>query len=49
VVGGLGGATLNVLFMGHFQSMARGHFVVRRLERKYGADVIRGEYDRLAV
>ena len=49
VVGGLGGATLNILFMGHFQSVARGHFVVRRLERKYGADVIREEYHRLTV
>jgi len=49
VVGGIGGAALNVLFMTHFQNMARGHFVVRRLERKYGADLVRAEYDRLAV
>ena len=41
VVGAVTGATLNTLFMRHFQSMARGHFTVRRLERRYGADVVR--------
>jgi len=27
--------------------MARGHFAVRRLERKYGAETVRFEYERL--
>jgi hypothetical protein len=48
VIGAVGGATLNLLFMNHFQDMAHGHFTVRRLERKYGADVVRTEYDRCA-
>jgi hypothetical protein len=44
VIGAVGGATVNVLFMDHFQDMAHGHFVVRRLERKYSRDRVRAEY-----
>lgn len=47
VIGAAGGAIINVIFTDHFQNMARGHFIVRRLERKYGKDVVRGEYERL--
>ncbi len=47
VVGALGGATINVLFIEHFQEMARGHFVVRRLERKYGEDEVRKAYGEI--
>jgi hypothetical protein len=31
--------------MEHFQDVARGHFTVRRLERIYGKERIRAEYD----
>jgi hypothetical protein len=48
VVGALGGATINVFFIEHFQDMARGHFIVRRLERTHGADEVRRRYDELA-
>lgn len=44
VVGAVGGATVNVLFIEHFQNMARGHFIVRRLERKHGAEEVRRVY-----
>jgi hypothetical protein len=47
VLGGAGGAIINLLFIEHFQDMARGHFIVRRLERTYGAEVVRAEYERL--
>ncbi len=47
VIGALGGATINVLFIDHFQDMARGHFIVRRLERSYGEDEVRVKYERL--
>ncbi len=47
IIGAVGGASINLLFTDHFQSMARGHFTVRRLERKYGQDVIRAEYERI--
>ena len=41
VIGALGGATVNMMFMTHFQQLAEGHFTVRRLERRYGHDVVR--------
>ncbi len=47
VVGAAGGAVLNTLFIDHFQDMARGHFIVRRLERKYGRDAVRAAYVNL--
>jgi hypothetical protein len=48
VVGALGGASVNYLFIEHFQETAQGHFTVRRLERAYGKDIVRAEYERLA-
>jgi hypothetical protein len=47
VIGAAGGALINTLFIHHFQEMARGHFTVRRLERKYGADEVRLQYEQL--
>lgn len=47
VVGAVGGAAVNLAFVEHFQDLARGHFAVRRLERAYGAEAVRAEYDRL--
>ena len=43
-IGAGGGALINVLFIDHFQNMARGHFIVRRLERKYGQEIVRTTY-----
>jgi len=47
-VGAVGGALVNVVFMQHFQDVAKGHFIVRRLERKHGSDVIRIAYDQIS-
>lgn len=47
VLGAVGGAAINLAFVEHFQEAARGHFAVRRLERIYGAEAVRAEYDRL--
>jgi hypothetical protein len=47
VVGALGGAAVNLAFIEHFQSLARGHFIIRRLERVYGPEAVRAEYDRI--
>jgi hypothetical protein len=47
VAGAAGGLALNVLFTNHFQTIAEGHFTVRRLERTYGSEVIRNEYELL--
>lgn len=37
VVSALCGASLNMAFLNHYRSLARLHFVVRRLEREHGA------------
>lgn len=47
VIGAAGGAVINLLFIDHFQDMARGHFIVRRLERAYPPEMVREEYERL--
>jgi len=44
LVGAVGGALINNLFMSHFQNMARGHFTVRRLERTYSPELIEAVY-----
>ncbi len=46
-IGAAGGAIINMIFIDHFQDMARGHFIVRRLERKYGRDIIKNIYGQL--
>jgi hypothetical protein len=47
ILGALGGASINLLFINHFQAAARGHFIVRRLERKYGGECVREEYEKV--
>ena len=47
LIGAAGGALINTIFIDHFQNMARGHFIIRRLERLYDKDLIRQEYDKL--
>ena len=49
VVGGVGGALVNIVFIDHFQGVARGHFTVRRLERIYGAAETKRLYDEIRV
>jgi len=47
VLGALGGAGINAVFTAHFQRMARGHFIVRRLERRWGREAVRAAYGRI--
>jgi hypothetical protein len=47
VVGAAGGAAVNILFINHFQDIGWGHFTVRRLERKYGPEVVKRTYQEL--
>jgi hypothetical protein len=47
VIGAVTGGAINSIFMDHFQCIARGHFTVRRLERKWGEEVIRRQMDQL--
>ena len=46
-IGAVGGAMINSVFISHFQDMARGHFIVRRLERCYDEELIQKEYEGL--
>ncbi len=39
---------MNLIFMNHLQDVARGHFIARRLEREYGMEMIKNEYQKLA-
>ena len=48
VIGALGGAAVNYAFIDHFQEIARAHFIVRRLERRYGKDAVRAAYERIS-
>ena len=48
LIGAASGAAINYAFVDHFQTLARGHFTVRRLERIYGAVMVRAEFERLA-
>jgi hypothetical protein len=45
-IGAAGGALINTMFINHFQDMARGHFIIRRLERRYGSEVVQRAYEK---
>jgi hypothetical protein len=47
IIGAAGGALINTIFIGHYQDMARGHFIVRRLEKIHGAEPVRLAYEKL--
>ena len=32
--------------MKHFQEMAEGHFIIKRLEKKYGLEMVQNEYNK---
>jgi hypothetical protein len=45
LLGAVGGAAINTIFIHHFQEMARHHFAIRRLERKYGPERVQQVYE----
>jgi hypothetical protein len=47
VLGAAAGSTINVLFMDHFQNMARGHFIVKRLEKRHGSALVQAVYEHV--
>jgi hypothetical protein len=47
ILGAVGGGLINTIFIGHYQDMARGHFIVRRLEKVHGAEPVQEAYNRL--
>ncbi|MEI2415352.1 EcsC family protein [Orrella sp. JC864] len=49
VIGAVSGATINTLFTSYYQDMARGHFIVKRLENRYGHEAVKQAYQALAL
>jgi len=49
VIGAVAGGLVNLLFMHHFQEMARGHFIVRRLEKTYHTTRVEQAYRGLEI
>ncbi len=47
LIGAVGGGLVNLLFIRQFQRAARGHFIIRRLEERYGEEEVRRQYDRI--
>ena len=47
IIGAVGGALINTMFIDHFQDVAHGHFIVRRLERTYDPELVKSEYLKL--
>ena len=47
ILGAAGGAAVNLIFVDHFQDLARGHFIIRRLERQLGSEVVKEAYEAL--
>ena len=47
ILGAAGGGIINVIFTAHFQDMARGHFIVKRLEAAHGQEPVRAAYDQI--
>ena len=45
IIGSIGGSAINSLFSEHYSKVARYHFGIRALERKYGKDRIKTIYD----
>ena len=40
VIGAVAGASLNAAFLAHYRDLARAHFTIRRLERRFGETTI---------
>jgi len=49
VLGAGAGGLVNLVFIEHFQEVARAHFTMRRLERVYGLELMRAEYEKLSL
>lgn len=49
ILGAISGATLNMVFMDHFERVAHGHFALRRLEREHGVETVRRVFDQVAA
>lgn len=49
VIGGVAGGGVNVMFMNFYQRLARAHFIILRLEKKYGFEYVKAMYKQLKI
>ena len=49
IIGGIGGAAINGIFIDHFQKMAKGHFTMQRLIAKYDLETVENLYKAIPV
>ena len=49
IIGAASGMTINLIFINHFQTIARGHFIVKRLENKYGTEAVQELYQSIVM
>lgn len=47
VIGAVSGASVNWLFIRHYQKMAKAHFSIRSLEREYGVEQVEVTYNEI--
>ncbi|MCF7709317.1 MAG: EcsC family protein [Verrucomicrobia bacterium] len=47
VIGAATGSAINLVFIDHFQKTAEGHFIVKRLEKKYGTERVLDSYNSI--
>lgn len=47
VIGAVSGASVNWLFIQHYQKMAKAHFAIRSLEREYGSEEVELRYKQI--
>ncbi|MDZ7924290.1 MAG: EcsC family protein [Marinagarivorans sp.] len=48
IIGAISGAALNTMFTDFYQDMAKGHFIVKRLEAQYGFLIVKEAYEKIA-
>jgi hypothetical protein len=48
LIGAIGGASINWMFIEHYQKMAKAHFSIRFLERIYGVKTVEKLYNEIA-
>lgn len=49
LIGGVSGALINNAFAGHFNTVARHHFTIREMERRYGEEAVQMLIRRISV
>jgi hypothetical protein len=49
LVGAIGGAVVNTIFLDYYRNLAQAHFTIRRLERAYSVALVKAQADAIAA